>query len=233
MASMLTERLGVQPGLAVIAQDGKTLGTIKDVSGSYFKVDAPMHRDYWLSAELVVQRDQGAVFLSLPKPDAIRRRLPEPGLEPDEDPFRKIATAPVIGDHELLEQRAHMERELAEQSRHLPAHEPSITEARGPRAWERIPADHAGFREHAGTYVPNAPIHDEIEEILSRPARRRRMMRWGLAVAGVTGVAAASAFFALRYRRRHASSRLERVRDEAMSAKERILSRTRAALHRV
>lgn len=39
-----------QAGQPVYASDGKVLGRVKEVAVDAFKVDAPMKRDYWLSA---------------------------------------------------------------------------------------------------------------------------------------------------------------------------------------
>jgi hypothetical protein len=108
-----------RPGYAVIAGDGKRLGTVKETSGSYFKVDAPFHRDYWLSSELIREEVESGVVLELNGREVGEYRLPEPGLEPEEDPFRHIAMKPVIDDAELREQRERMEEGLTEQNRHL------------------------------------------------------------------------------------------------------------------
>ena len=40
-------------GCEVYTADGSKLGTIKEVQGVYFKVDAPMATDYWLANECV------------------------------------------------------------------------------------------------------------------------------------------------------------------------------------
>jgi hypothetical protein len=40
-------------GYEVYTADGNKLGTVKEVDGAYFKVDAPMQSDYWLAAECV------------------------------------------------------------------------------------------------------------------------------------------------------------------------------------
>jgi len=108
-----------EPGLAVLSDDGKRLGTVKEVSGSYFKVDAPMHRDYWLSAELIRGEDAEVVVLDVPRKEVGEHRMTEPGIEPEDDPFRSIPRMPVIKDEELEAQRARMEQELAEQSRRM------------------------------------------------------------------------------------------------------------------
>ena len=103
----------------VLTADGKKLGTVKEISGSYFKVDARLHKDYWLSSELIRSRDDDAIILDLAGKEVAEHRLSEPGLEPEEDPFRKIATKPVIDEEDLAQQRDRMERELAEQSRRM------------------------------------------------------------------------------------------------------------------
>ncbi len=108
-----------EPGLAVISGDGKRLGTVKEVSGSYFKVDAPMRRDYWLSEELIHGEDTSAVFLEVPRKEVPEHRMTAPGIEPEDDVFRRIPHMPVIKDEELEAQRVRMEQEIAEQSRHL------------------------------------------------------------------------------------------------------------------
>jgi hypothetical protein len=40
-------------GADVYTSDGDKLGKVKEVRGAYFKVDAPMHPDYWLGTECI------------------------------------------------------------------------------------------------------------------------------------------------------------------------------------
>jgi len=40
-------------GCDVYTADGDKIGTVKEVQGSYFKVDAPMQSDYWLATDCV------------------------------------------------------------------------------------------------------------------------------------------------------------------------------------
>jgi hypothetical protein len=40
-------------GCDVYTMDGDRLGTVKEVQGAYFKVDAPMSMDYWLACDCV------------------------------------------------------------------------------------------------------------------------------------------------------------------------------------
>lgn len=190
-------------GLKVVTEDGALVGQVRDVSGSYFKVDAPLKRDFWLDGSLVKAREDGRLTLDISREELGSVARAEPGLEPAGDPMREIVSAPVIAEEELLEQRARMEAELAEQSRNLPPHEPSVTQQRGPRPYEKIPGDHAAFQEHAGTYVPNHAVlrYDEMmaEE---RAASGRRRLAWLAVFAGTVGVLGAVGYAAYRRRRR-------------------------------
>jgi hypothetical protein len=153
----------IATGAAVSTSDGTRLGSVKEVTAASFKVDAPFHRDYWLAKDLVGRCDDDVVVLDVPTAAVDEHRQDAPTLTADDDPLRPLAGKPVIGDEELLAQRARVERELAEQSKNLPPHEPSPTEMRGPRAFERIPADHTGFNDLAGEYVPNIPVQDSFD----------------------------------------------------------------------
>lgn len=54
-------------GAEVLTADGDKLGTVKEVSGSCFKVDAPMRPDYWLGTDTVASSTGGVVRLTLAK----------------------------------------------------------------------------------------------------------------------------------------------------------------------
>lgn len=54
-------------GAEVMTADGDTLGKVKEVSGSCFKVDAPMRPDYWLGTDCVAGSSAGAVRLTITK----------------------------------------------------------------------------------------------------------------------------------------------------------------------
>lgn len=56
-------------GHEVYTTDGDRLGTVKEVQGAYFKVDAPMKPDYWLAADCVRGGMGGRVDLAFPKHD--------------------------------------------------------------------------------------------------------------------------------------------------------------------
>ena len=149
------------PGLHVVTRDGQELGTLKEIAGSFFKVDAPMQRDYWLSSAEIASRQAEEVVLGFEQAKLDEHKLAQPGMEPEDDPMRGVEIAPMISSEELLEQRVRMERELAEQSKHLPSHEVTVTESRERREEAQIPEDHTGFGELAGETVPYAPALDE------------------------------------------------------------------------
>jgi hypothetical protein len=156
--------LATSLGHHVFSHDGQDLGTVGEVAGAYFKVDAPMQRDYWLARSDVADLSPEAVVLSFDSSALDQHKRREPGLEPAEDAFGSVTVAPVLSERELLEQRAQMERELADQSARLEPLEPTITEQRPVRELEQIPADHAGFGELAGKTVPYAPALDEQDD---------------------------------------------------------------------
>lgn len=54
-------------GTGVITADGDKLGKVKEVSGSCFKVDAPMQPDYWLGVDTVASAAGGVVKLTITK----------------------------------------------------------------------------------------------------------------------------------------------------------------------
>ena len=54
-------------GAAVLTVDGDRLGTVKEVSESCFKVDAPMGPDYWLGTDTLASPAGTEVRLKLTK----------------------------------------------------------------------------------------------------------------------------------------------------------------------
>jgi hypothetical protein len=65
-------------GADVIAQDGEKLGTIKEVRGGAFKVDAKMQPDYWLRTDCVVTNSMGQVTVAFPKDRLGEFKMGEP-----------------------------------------------------------------------------------------------------------------------------------------------------------
>jgi hypothetical protein len=111
------ERQGtaLHEGQTIVTVDNHKLGQLKETHGSYFKVGARLKKDYWLSSEYVVDVNGDVLVLSFPSKELGEHKLPEPGMEPDEDPLRGITPAPLIGDADQEAQRERMERELAGQ----------------------------------------------------------------------------------------------------------------------
>lgn len=196
-------------GAGVLTRDGSALGSVKEITARSFKVDAPFHKDYWLPRDCITSCDNNSVVLSLAAASISEYQMDAPELDETEDPFKAISDKP-LSEQELLDQRARMERELAEQSRNLPGHEPSVTELRGAQPYERIPADHASFKEHAGQFVPNAPVHDQLANKYpydgdANDARKGSILMIVVPVA-LTAAAIAGAVALIR-RRRHSEMR--------------------------
>src|SRR5205814_2269957 len=101
-------------GAPIYASDGQQFGSIKEVRGGYFKVDAPMSKDFWLSAAYIGVSDSQSVRLTITREQVDEHRLEAPGLESGSDAYVETQDA-VISDKEALAQRERMERELAEQ----------------------------------------------------------------------------------------------------------------------
>lgn len=93
----------------VSTSDGVQFGFVKEIHGSYFKIDVPMGRDYWLSQEYINDSTLDMVTLSLRKDELDEHRLSAPGLE---DVDAETEDGGILSSAEVLTQREHMEREL-------------------------------------------------------------------------------------------------------------------------
>src|SRR5215216_5009469 len=69
---------GLMEGAPVVTMDGEQLGTVKEVRGRCFKVDAPMTPDYWLSIDNVSSGTGGQVVLRFNKDQVGDFKLGEP-----------------------------------------------------------------------------------------------------------------------------------------------------------
>jgi hypothetical protein len=72
MAGMSGETIGGYTavpsiGARVVTADGEELGTVKEVAGSCFKVDASMQPDYWLGVDAIANSIGREVQLAIPK----------------------------------------------------------------------------------------------------------------------------------------------------------------------
>lgn len=62
----------------IFTADREKLGTVKEVSGNYFKVDASMQPDYWLPTRLIVDIEEGQVCLAFVNEELGLHKLAEP-----------------------------------------------------------------------------------------------------------------------------------------------------------
>jgi hypothetical protein len=107
------------PGTRVTSADGETVGTVRNVHGGYFELEARMGQDFWLSRAYVGTADEREVCLNISRQEVDAHRLSAPGLETSDDADRAAVEDRVISDEEALSQRERMERELAEQRARL------------------------------------------------------------------------------------------------------------------
>ncbi|HZP56622.1 MAG TPA: hypothetical protein VFC53_03595 [Dehalococcoidia bacterium] len=114
------ETLRLALGRPLFTADGARLGEVADVHGSYLKVSTAWRRDFWLSGEYLDSTSEDGATLTFDKSHLDEHKLSEPGLEPEDDPFRRIAAESVVPPDEQLRQRELVERELAEQRQRLP-----------------------------------------------------------------------------------------------------------------
>lgn len=71
--------LQITVGTPVYTRDDVKLGTVKEVRGECFKVDAPMRPDYWLAADgVAVAAPDQIVTLKIDNPDIADYKISEP-----------------------------------------------------------------------------------------------------------------------------------------------------------
>jgi hypothetical protein len=108
-------------GRPVFTVDGHRIGNLKEVHGNYFKIDAPLQRDYWLSCDdvesvrdetLVMSFDDG--HLDQHKLMALPSDATSTPLMPPDQPVR-----PVLNEDDERRQRRDIEHELAGQAGNL------------------------------------------------------------------------------------------------------------------
>jgi len=113
--------LDLTAGASVFTADGERLGTVKQVAGADFKVDAPLERDYWLGRDFVIASSPERVTLSFNRDDLRAYKQAGPSATAAEsDPTRDAVADTVSSEEEQLEQRERVARELADQRQHLP-----------------------------------------------------------------------------------------------------------------
>ena len=107
MSSPLNKEIitGVVPplGAPVHTMDGEHLGTVKEVAGQQFKVDAKYSRDFWLSLALVSEAAAGGVTVGCDASALDDFKLDGPSTVTSESPIldAQRETFPTIEDKEL------------------------------------------------------------------------------------------------------------------------------------
>jgi len=99
-------------GAPVYDRDGHQIGTVKEISGSAFKVDVPLQLDYWLHIDSVDSADVGRIVLTVDQDHLHEQKVdgPDDAIPHEREPFREIvgSSADGIGydtdirDRELL-----------------------------------------------------------------------------------------------------------------------------------
>jgi hypothetical protein len=54
----------IQVGWNILTQDGHEIGTVSELHGSHFKIDAPMQPDYWLPMSCIGSSSSGRIMLN-------------------------------------------------------------------------------------------------------------------------------------------------------------------------
>src|SRR4029079_16713477 len=96
-------------GKAIVDADGRDIGRVKEVSDGYFRVNAPLAPDYWLSTAYV-DKDGDIVQLSLAKHEINAHKLDRPAIDPE--PASESLGDRMLSGDERLAQREHMEHEI-------------------------------------------------------------------------------------------------------------------------
>lgn len=111
MSSPLNKEIitGMVPplGAPVRTMDGEHLGTVKEVSGQQFKVDARYSRDYWLSLTLVSDATPECLTVGCDASALDDFKLTGPSTVTSESPVldAQRETFPTIEDKELRRDR--------------------------------------------------------------------------------------------------------------------------------
>jgi hypothetical protein len=109
-ASGVSHHVEIHEGERVFTADNHKIGTVKEVGTQYFKVHAPLRKDYWLDQNLVISTTDEDVYLNVSKGDLDPFKLDHPAVEDA-----------LLDNEDQLRQRRKMEEELAAQSAALEA----------------------------------------------------------------------------------------------------------------
>ncbi|MGK2964335.1 MAG: DUF2171 domain-containing protein [Tepidiformaceae bacterium] len=105
----------LQVGQPITTSDGSDVGRVKEVQGGFFKVDAPMARDYWLSSACVRSVEGPMVRLNLRSDEVAAHELDGPWFEEQTD----TTGDPVLADEYPLAENERRTQEIEEQTEHV------------------------------------------------------------------------------------------------------------------
>jgi hemerythrin superfamily protein len=82
-------------GMEVCTADGETVGTVKEMQGRYFKVDAPMKPDFWLTTDCIRTASANTVTLTVDKNHLGDVKTDLPAQREAQSPYTTTTTNPV------------------------------------------------------------------------------------------------------------------------------------------
>lgn len=88
----------VAAGMDVVTSDGDHLGTVKEVRGPYFKVNAKMHPDYWLQREFVRANSEGQLVTEFDKDNLNDYKVKDPDLTDEADAAANRSDPELLGE---------------------------------------------------------------------------------------------------------------------------------------
>lgn len=97
-------------GAPVFTRDGAALGEVKEVEADYFKVDASMMRDYWLSSEFVLASNPALVELDFDAEVLEDYKLEAPGPAITASPTLDAEAETFASVEEKHQRREEMQR---------------------------------------------------------------------------------------------------------------------------
>lgn len=100
MVSESGDTVRVTVGTAVVTLDGRDIGSVKEVQGAYFKVNAPLQPDYWLSVDHVQRVESGLIALGL---DGTALQDAKLDHVPDDRSLPPGETVSALDDADLLD----------------------------------------------------------------------------------------------------------------------------------
>src|SRR5579859_5910059 len=84
------------PGMEVFTAEGESVGTVKEMQGRYFKVDAPMKPDFWLTADCIRRTNANTVTLRVDKDHLGDVKTDRPSQREAQSLYQATTTDPNI-----------------------------------------------------------------------------------------------------------------------------------------